>query len=665
MALTTSAGATTLPPRRPAAHAARRTTTALVAAFALVVAGLGSALPAAADDDPPAETLTVLAPDDLAITGELRVGKTVMATSSAWDPVDAELSYAWFADDTEIDGETAPELTLAPTHVGATIAVEVTGTAPEHTSATTRATSEEPVAPAPFTSAPTPSISGTVRVGNAVSAKAGTWSPDATLSYQWKLDGTPLSGATTSTYTPTAAAHGKKLTVTVTGKRTGYSTVSTTSTATTVAAGKFSGTPAPTVSGTVRVGNKVTAKPGTWSPSATLTYQWKLDGKALSGATTSTYTPTAATHGKKLTVTVTGKRTGYSTVSTTSTATTVAAGTFTVVPTPKISGTAHVGKTLKASPGTWSPAAKASYQWKANGKAIKGATSSTYTLRVTDHAKTITVTVKGTRTAYASTSVTSKATAKIAKPFTKTVAPRISGTARVGSTLKATTGAWSPNATISYQWKRNGTNITGATKSSYRVAAADYGKTITVVATGKRAAYITKSHTSAKTATVAKPSPAITKSGTYAVGSGIAPGTYVSSGGDFCYWERRSSAGSSFSGIIANDIGDGQRIVTIKSTDRYFMTDDCGSWTRLVALGSPRTTMPGDGIQAVGIHIRPGLYTTAGSSDGCYWAVLSGFSGSFNDILENDFAYGRQYVEIFSSDVGFESSGCGTWTRVG
>ena len=46
-------------------------------------------------------------------------------------------------------------------------------------------------------------------------------------------------------------------------------------------------------------------------------------------------------------------------------------------PTPKITGTAKVGYTLKATPGTWGPAPVAlKYQWKVNGAAISGATAS-------------------------------------------------------------------------------------------------------------------------------------------------------------------------------------------------------------------------------------------------------------------------------------------------
>ncbi|MDR1799928.1 MAG: FIVAR domain-containing protein, partial [Bifidobacteriaceae bacterium] len=67
-----------------------------------------------------------------------------------------------------------------------------------------------------------------------------------------------------------------------------------------------------TISGTVQVGQTVTAVPGTWTPSnAQLSYQWKVDGTVIPGATASTYTILGADQGKTLTVTVTGVQEGY------------------------------------------------------------------------------------------------------------------------------------------------------------------------------------------------------------------------------------------------------------------------------------------------------------------------------------------------------------------
>lgn len=51
-----------------------------------------------------------------------------------------------------------------------------------------------------------------------------------------------------------------------------------------------------------------------WGPApVTLTYQWKANGVAITGAPASTYKPVAGDAGKTLTVTVTGSKAGYTT----------------------------------------------------------------------------------------------------------------------------------------------------------------------------------------------------------------------------------------------------------------------------------------------------------------------------------------------------------------
>jgi hypothetical protein len=70
----------------------------------------------------------------------------------------------------------------------------------------------------------------------------------------------------------------------------------------------------------------------------------------------------------------------------------------------------------------------------------------------------------------------------------------------------------------------------------------------------------------------------------------------------------------------------------------------------------------GNGIHVVGDDIEPGTYRNDGGSN-CYWARLSGLSGSFDDLVANGLPDGPTTVEISAGDVGFESSGCSDWVR--
>jgi hypothetical protein len=66
-----------------------------------------------------------------------------------------------------------------------------------------------------------------------------------------------------------------------------------------------------------------------------------------------------------------------------------------------------------------------------------------------------------------------------------TVAPVVSGTATVGQTLTTTNGTWTgaPAPTFTYQWQRAGSNIGGATSSTYLLVVADVGNAIRCVVT--------------------------------------------------------------------------------------------------------------------------------------------------------------------------------------
>lgn len=61
-----------------------------------------------------------------------------------------------------------------------------------------------------------------------------------------------------------------------------------------------------------------------------------------------------------------------------------------------------------------------------------------------------------------------------------TVAPSIPSSPTYGDTLTVTPGTWTGATSVSYQWRRNGSNITGATNASYTVTFDDIGQTLLV-----------------------------------------------------------------------------------------------------------------------------------------------------------------------------------------
>ncbi len=76
------------------------------------------------------------------------------------------------------------------------------------------------------------------------------------------------------------------------------------------------------------------------------------------------------------------------------------------------------------------------------------------------------------------------------------------GTKKVGVTLTSRATAWlagsypTTRATMTYQWKRSGVAISGATGDTYKLTSADKGKSISLTVTAKRYGYITGTATS-------------------------------------------------------------------------------------------------------------------------------------------------------------------------
>ncbi len=80
--------------------------------------------------------------------------------------------------------------------------------------------------------------------------------------------------------------------------------------------------------------------------------------------------------------------------------------------------------------------------------------------------------------------------------------PRITGSAKVGRTLTARHGHWTPGTTFSYAWYAGGKKIKHRSTSKLTVTKARRGTHITVKVTGSKPGYSTLTRTSARTARV-------------------------------------------------------------------------------------------------------------------------------------------------------------------
>jgi hypothetical protein len=154
--------------------------------------------------------------------------------------------------------------------------------------------------------------------------------------------------------------------------------------------------------------------------------------------------------------------------------------------------------------------------------------------------------------------------------------------------------------------------------------------------------------------------------GTWIVGTDIPAGTYRSAQSvNGCYWARLSGFGGGLADIIANQFTFAHQIVTIKNSDVGFESSNCGTWTNQITPWKAPTAAFGDGTWIVSTEVAPGTWRNSNSADGCYWERRSGSSGELVDIIQNEFTFSPTVVTIASSDTGFFTEGCATWTYLG
>lgn len=266
---------------------------------------------------------------------------------------------------------------------------------------------------------------------------------------------------------------------------------------------------APTISGTLAVGQMLTSTPGSWTPApASYTYQWwscssqvLATCSLISGATNSTYSLTTNDGGNYFYVQVTALAAGGGTTANSAiTGRVLTQPTITVAP--AITGSLLIGTTLSLSSGTWSGATAPvySYQWQkcsttdvATCTNIAGATATTFVLTAAEVGSYLRgqVAIAANTFNLAGASF-SPLTSQISSEPINTALPTITGLIAVDEVLTATRGTFAafPVPTFTQQWQMcTSTDITtcapidGATTLSYTVKEGDVGKYFRIMVT--------------------------------------------------------------------------------------------------------------------------------------------------------------------------------------
>jgi len=358
----------------------------------------------------PAATLSASGPVNLC------VGSSVVLSAPPGS------SYVWEHNNEAINGATNSNYTVTQ---GGSYSVTVGTGACASTSDPLNVTVNTP--PPAIISATGPT---TVCAGQSVALTANTGSG---YQFVWKRNGSPISGATSSSYTATQPGNYAVMVI--------HGACYTNSAETAISmSGTGSASISPAGPTTFCTGGNVILNANAGS-----IYQWMRNGETIDGATSSNYT---ATQEGSYTVTVgSGSCAGTSSPLMVSVSSVISASITPAGPTTFCTGGNVV---LNANAGSI-------YQWMRNGETIDGATSSNYSA-TQEGSYTVTV---GSGSC---TGTSSAVTVSVTSIGSATIAPGGSTSFCTGGSviLYANTGAG-----YSYVWRKNGTVINGATASNY------------------------------------------------------------------------------------------------------------------------------------------------------------------------------------------------------
>lgn len=349
--------------------------------------------------------------------------------------------------------------------------------------------------PITISSSVTPSVSitanpsGSICAGTPITFTATGAGLTSNATYQWYLNNTAIAGATNTTYTASNLQNGDNIHIVAIPNNPCATASSVTSNIITITVLPLV-TPSVTITSVpnaaVCVGTNVTFTANPTNGGTAPTYQWMVNGVAVSGATGATFSSSTLQNGAVVTVVMTSNVACPNAPTATSNAITVTVNptlvpSVSIVSNPNASVCAGAPITFTATPtnGGTTPV----YQWMVNGAPVNGATGATFTSTTLQNGDVVTVNLTSNAVCVNPATATSNA---ININIITNLVPTVSitnqpvGTNCAGTNITFTATPTNEGTTPTYQWFVNGNPVAGATGATFSSSNLNNGDIVTV-----------------------------------------------------------------------------------------------------------------------------------------------------------------------------------------
>lgn len=422
--------------------------------------------------------------------GAICAGTSVTFTATGTG-ITAGATYQWYVNNSPVAGATSTTYTANNLANGTQVHVVINPNNP--CAASTAVTSN--VITITVSPSVTPSVTITsnpataVCAGTAIMFTATPTNGGTAPTYQWLVNGNPVTGATGATFTSSTLNNNDVVSVVMTSNAACVSSATATSNTITVPINPIV-TPAVTIvmnpAGPICSGTSVTFTATPTNGGTAPTYQWLINGNPVTGVNGATFTTSSLQNGDVVSVVLTSNASCITTPTATSNVVNITV-TNSVVPSVSIThapaGTNCAGTSITFTATPTNGGTAPTYQWLVNGNPVAGANGATFTSSTLNNNDVVTVVLVSNAACAGTSPVTSN-------PITMSVSPGVtpsvtvtanpSGPYCLGDVVQFTSTASNEGNNPVFQWLINGNPMAGENGTTYTHTVENNGEVISL-----------------------------------------------------------------------------------------------------------------------------------------------------------------------------------------